>query len=122
MEQEPLIEHLKQEQIIRFRRLLTDYKDGMPAEIKHSTSLDSGWKVQKGVWFQIVAGRIETLLDEQLSGKNIISEKLHNEAAGLFNKITGTSFKEALLTTPEDIIEAETVIKKIIAELENREN
>lgn len=47
--EQPTQEILKQGIISKLRGLLTDYKDGIPDEIKHSTSEDSGWKVQRGV-------------------------------------------------------------------------
>jgi len=50
MEKEPSFqESPKQELIAGLRRLKTNYKDGIPDEIKHSTSKDSGWKVQRRV-------------------------------------------------------------------------
>lgn len=120
MEREPSSqENPKAEIIAGLRRLKTDYRDGIPDEIKHSVSKDSGWKVQRGVWFQVVAGRISNIIMRQWSGENLISRELFDEAFAYFRKLT--SYDNPLkhrLTQQSDIDEAEAMIDKLIAELE----
>ena len=120
MEREPSSqENPKQELITGLRRLKTDYQDGIPDEIKHSVSKDSGWKVQRGVWFQVVAGRISDIVRRQLGGEDLISKELFDEALAYFRKLTSDDNPlKHRLTQQSDIDEAEAMIDKLIAELE----
>jgi hypothetical protein len=105
--------------IAELQKLKTDYKDGIPDEIKHSVSEDSGWKVQKGIWFQLVADKFFEIIRRQHGGEKIISEGLYNDILKYCNEFTknkDNQFKERL-TTQEDISKAEEFIDKVITEL-----
>lgn len=119
MEQEPSQENPKQNLIAGLRRLKTDYKDGIPNEIKHSVSKDSGWKVQRGVWFQAVAGRLSDILRMQYGGEALISRELFDEVLSYYRKLVSDDNPlKHRLTVQTDIDEAEAIIDKLIAELE----
>jgi hypothetical protein len=112
-------EFIKQEITEGLRRLKTDYKDGIPDEIKHSVSKDTGWKVQRGVWFQVVSGRLIDIVRKSLAGEVSIPKELFDEILAYHKKLTSDDNPlKHRLTTQEDIDEAEIVIDKAIAELE----
>jgi hypothetical protein len=119
IEKEPkTAETIKQEIISNLCDLKNNYKDGIPSEIKHSTSVDSGWKVQRGVWFQDVANTLSDILKKSRRGEIIISKGLFDETFAYYNNLTSeeNSLKQRL-TKQEDIDEAESVINKILNEL-----
>ncbi len=101
MEQEINPEKLiKQETIERLQRLKTGYRDGVPNEMKDSTSPDSGWKVQKGVWFQAVANELVVIAQKYLEGTGIISEELGTKLVKYVNRLTAQDnnlFKKEVL-------------------------
>jgi len=89
MEREPSSqENPKTDLIAGLRRLKTDYKDGIPDEIKHSVSKDSGWKVQRGVWFQAVAGELSKILRRQYSGEGLLSDEVRDELLNYYRSLT----------------------------------
>ena len=120
MEREPIPqENPKQDLIAGLRRLKTDYKDGIPDEIKHSTSKDSGWKVQQGVWFQAVSGELSKILRRQYGGETLLSDELRDELLVYYKNLTSPDHPlKSRLTEQSDIDEAEAMIDKLIAELE----
>ncbi|EKD33348.1 MAG: hypothetical protein ACD_76C00044G0015 [uncultured bacterium] len=120
MEREPSSqENQKQELIEGLSRLKTDYKDGIPDEIKHSVSKDSGWKVQRGVWFQAVALRLSDILRRQYGGEAIIPKGLFDEVLVYYRKLVNDDNPlKQRLTVQSDIDEAEAIIDKLITELE----
>ena len=120
MEKEPSFqESPKQELIAGLRRLKTDYKDGIPDEIKHSVSKDSGWKVQRGVWFQVVAGRLAEIIRRQYGGEALLSKELSEELLAYWKSLTSPDHPlKQRITQQSDIDEAEAMIDKVIAELE----
>lgn len=119
MEREPSQENPKQDLIVGLRRLKTDYKDGIPVEIKHSVSKDSGWKVQRGVWFQAVEGRLSDILRRQYGGEALISKDLFDEVLAYYWKLVSDDNPlKHRLTVQADIDEAEVIIDKLIVELE----
>mgnify|MGYP001612378403 CR=1 FL=1 len=120
MEREPSSqENPKQELIAGLRRLKTDYKDGIPDEIKHSTSKDSGLKVQRGVWFQAVANKLGAILRRQYSDEALLSKELSDELLAYWRALTSPDHPlKQRLTQQSDIDEAEAMIDKVIAELE----
>ena len=103
---------------MHLRRLKTDWKDGIPDEIKHSTSPDSGWKVQ-GAWFQVVGGEMAHIIRRQHGGEVLISQELFDEISSYHDLLTGDEcpVKQGL-TRQEDIDKAEAMIDKLLAELE----
>ena len=120
MEKEPRPqEFIKQNIIKELHRLKTDYQDGIPDEIKHSVSKDSGWKVQRGVWFQNVEGALSNILRKSYGGEISISKILFDEILAYHKKLTSNDNPlKHRLTIQEDIDEAEAMIDKAIAELE----
>ncbi len=119
MEREPSSpERVKQELVMRLRRLKSDWKDGIPDEIKHSTSPDSGWKVQNA-WFQVVGGEMANIIMQQHHGEQLISQELFDEIFAYHDRLTGdeSPVKQGL-TRQEDIDEAESMIDKLLTELE----
>ena len=119
MEQKPQIQENPKIELIRnLRHLKNDYKNGIPNEIKHSTSEDSDWKVRKG-WFHGVVSLFDELL-YQVGIKNIsISEDFFKELFEWTEKLTSEDnpFKNRL-TKQSDIDETERMINKVIIELE----
>ncbi len=120
MEREPSSqENPKTDLIAGLRRLKTDYKDGIPDEIKHSVSKDSGWKVQQGVWFQPVASTMAQIIRMQWGGETLLSQELFDEMADYHRKLTSDDNPMKYRRTEQsDIDEAEAMINKLIAELE----
>lgn len=117
MEQKPQTQENPKLKLIKdLQHLKIDFKDGIPEEIKHSTSKDSGWKVQK-LWFV----HVYTVLGDVLStyyNDDSFSQELFNELLGYYKKLTNDNnpFKNRN-TTQEDIDEAESMIDKVIVEL-----
>jgi len=117
MEGEPQSqENLKQDIVARLHFLMTQYIDGIPNDIKHSTSGDSGWKVQK-LWFQGIVGELDDILRKSDDGKVIISRTLLEKIEAYVNSLTTSGFHQRL-TTQADINRAQEIINEVIAELE----
>jgi hypothetical protein len=120
MEREPSSQETpKQTLVTVLRRLKADYKDGIPDEIKHSVSKDSGWKVQRGVWFQAVSDTLSEILRRQYNDEALIPKDLCDELLTYYRKLTSDDNPlKHRLTVQSDIDEAEAMIDKLIAELE----
>lgn len=96
--------------------LKNDYKDGIPVEIKHSTSEDSGWKVQQGVWFQNVASLISEYLINFVIEDDV---RRGNEIFEYWKRLTSPhNSMKGNLTKQSDIDEAEAILDKILKELQ----
>jgi hypothetical protein len=120
MEREPSQqESPKQELIAGLRRLKTDYKDSIPTEIKHSSSPDGKWKVQRGVWFQAVSIEFCKVIERQLGGETLIPKELFDRLLTYWHNLTSADNPlKHRLTQQSDIDEAEAMIDEVIEELE----
>lgn len=112
-------EALKHNLLARIVILQTNFKGGIPEEEKHSTSPDSGWKVQKGVWFQQVTNVVGKVMAKIHDGVLNLSNDFFEEIKEYYDDITAddTGFKSRL-TTQDDIDKAEAILDKIKTELE----
>lgn len=110
-------EIIKRELVTELKKLKTNYKDGIPKKIINSTSPDSGYKVQK-FWFQDVVGRLNNVIRKQFEIPTItleLIEEITNYTEKISNPKNGFTEK---LTTQEDIDEAEAMIDKVVSFLE----
>lgn len=143
---------LKDKLIAEFKKLITDYKDIIPNNEKHSSvpmtetykeacikekvllameaskdntleeikppdSTEIKWKVQN-LWFQIILGRFSNLLIKYLMEELVIRNDLAEEVRIYLN---GDAFKTTKYTKQniqKYIDEAEAMINKVIAGLE----
>ena len=118
MEQEPTIQSPEKadikEIIESLRFLKEEFRDDIPKEIKHSFSSDRNWKVRKG-WWQKVFGEFAKAVKYLEQSKN---EKLIEDVNNFFDSY-GNGFFTHRLTTVEDIQTANSLIDRVIHNLEN---
>lgn len=97
-------------------KLKTGWKDGIPDEIKHSTSKDCGWKVQKGSWFQVASSTITQSIREHHFKRIILPNELFEELKR-YNEVLTKTMPKKELTKQEDINKMEAMIDKLLMEL-----
>ncbi len=99
---------------------MTEWKDGIPKEIKNSTDKDKNYKA-RDAWFQLVSFQLYKLTEANkkrlidlspkiISNIKIFEEKFENQEFSLRD------------TTEEDINLANKIIDEILAELEQISN